>query len=138
MIRLLRRFIEIALPISGTIKVFGAVIFLHSPALQLPAVAIGLLLIHMRTWNVARAVLPTERKFQALRHEVDHFIQLVRRLNAAAVGMKESESESARIVFEDAQRRMRESMDRMALLAGATDEEAAALKLAPAQVAAQM
>ncbi|HEV8695214.1 MAG TPA: hypothetical protein VGQ93_13680, partial [Lysobacter sp.] len=83
--RIVRRLIETLLPILGTIKIFVAVLFLHRPALQIPAVAIGLLLIHARMWNLAQPVLPSERKFQALRHEVDHFIILVRRLNGAAL-----------------------------------------------------
>jgi hypothetical protein len=60
---------------------------------------------------------------------VDHFILLVRRLNAAAIGVKEADTPSTRAVFAASQERMRESFERMAILAGKTDEEVAALNL---------
>jgi hypothetical protein len=125
----IRRLIETALPILGTAKIFFAVLFLHKPAFQLPAVAIGLLFIHARMWNLAQPVLPSERKFQALRREVDHFILLVRRLNAAALGVKQIDTAATRAVFETERQRMRESFDRMAMLAGRTDDEVAAMNL---------
>lgn len=127
--RTIRRFIEGALPILGSSTVFLAILFLLDPVLQIVAAAIGVLMIQAGIWNLTQPILPSERQYQALRREVDHFIMLVRRLNAAAIGVKEVEGNETRIAFEAAQQRMQESFDRMAILAGKTDEEVAALNL---------
>jgi hypothetical protein len=54
---------------------------------------------------------------------------LVRRLNAAALGLKEIDTSATRAVFEAERQRMRESFDRMSMLAGRTDEELASVSL---------
>ena len=132
--RTIRRFVEGALPIAGSSIIFLAILFLLDPVLQVVAAAIGVLMIQAGIWKLTQPILPSERQYQALRREVDHFIMLVRRLNAAALGVKEVDDESTRSAFEAAQQRMRESFDRMALLAGKTDEEAAALNLQAIEV----
>ena len=132
--RTIRRFIEGALPIIGSSIIFLAILFVLDPVLQVAIAAVGVLMIQAGIWKLTQPILPSERQFQALRREVDHFIGLVRRLNAAALGVKELDNEATQTAFNAAQQRMRESFDRMALLAGKTDEEVADLNLAPIDI----
>lgn len=127
--RAIRRSVEWGLPLAGSVFVFAAIIFFLDPMIQVVIAAAGILMIQAGMWRLTQPVLPSERKYQALRREVDHFILLVRRLNAAALGIREIDSPETRSVFEAAQERMRESFDRMAVLAGKTDEEVTALNL---------
>lgn len=127
--RTIRRFVEGALPIAGSSIIFLAILFVLDPVVQIVLAAVGVLMIQAGIWKLTQPILPSERKFQALRREVDHFIGLVRRLNAAALGVREVDNEATQAAFGAAQQRMRESFDRMALLAGKTDEEAAELNL---------
>jgi hypothetical protein len=135
--RTVRRFIEGALPIAGSSIIFLAILFLYDPVVQIAVAAVGVLMIQAGIWKLTQPILPSERQYQALRREVDYFIGLVRRLNAAALGVKESDNQSTRYAFDEAQQLMRESYDRMTQLAGKTDEEAAELKLTTSQVPAE-
>ena len=128
--RKIRKIVEIGLPILGTAIVFGAILLIwDNMTLQIAVAAIGVLMIQAGIWKLTRPLLPSERRYQALRKEVDYFIILVRRLNAAALGVKQADNEATRAAFSAAQQRMLESFDRMAVLAGKTDEEVEALQL---------
>lgn len=128
--RLVRKTVNAGLPILGTVVVFGAVLLIwDNMLLQIGVVAIGILMIQAGIWKLTHPLLPSERRYQSLRREVDHFIMLVRRLNAAALGVKEADNAATRSAFDAAQEKMRESFDRMALLAGKTDEEVQALHI---------
>jgi hypothetical protein len=82
----LRATVDKALPVVGVALILGAVLFLYqSLYLQLTVVIAGILLIEAGIWELAHPLLPSQRKYRALRAEVDEFIVMVRRLNAAAV-----------------------------------------------------
>lgn len=132
MLRTVRRGIEVGLPIAGTIVVFAAILLLIDPVAQIAVAAIGVLMIQAGIWKLTQPILPSERRFQALRREVDEFIALVRRMNAAALTVKEADSPETRALFQETRDRMRESLERMAELAGKTDEEVAQLTAAGA------
>ena len=128
--RAVRKTVEVGLPILGTVIVFGAILLIwDNMTLQIGVVALGVLMIQAGIWKLTHPMLPSERRYQSLRREVDYFIMLVRRLNAAALGVKETDNSATRAAFDAAQDRMRESFDRMALLAGKTDEEVKNLSL---------
>lgn len=134
--RTIRRFVEGALPIAGSSIIFLGIIFLLDPVLQVVAAAVGVLMIQAGIWKLTQPILPSERQFQSLRREVDHFIMLVRRLNAAALGVKEVDTDATRAAFDAARQQMRLSFDRMAVLAGKTDEEVAGLNLSTVDIPA--
>src|SRR5688500_882503 len=84
--RALRRAIELGLPVLGVAVVLAGVLFFANDLyVQLAVVVVGLLLIEAGIWNLASPVLPSERRYNALRREVDSFIILVRRLNRATL-----------------------------------------------------
>ena len=129
MSRKIRKYLDLVLPLVGSFLVFTAVLTITAPVTRVLVAALGLLLIQSGVMKLTQAIIPNERKYVALRREVDYFILLVRRLNAAALGLKQVDNADTRAAFEAIQQRMRESFDRMSQLAGKTDEEAAALNL---------
>jgi hypothetical protein len=122
--RRMRRAVELGLPVVGVILVLAAVLFLaRSLMLQLGVVLFGLILIEAGIWNLASPVLPSERKFVALRREVDGFILLVRRLNKATLALASEPTPNNRARLLEVRDEMLESVKRMELAAGRTEED---------------
>jgi hypothetical protein len=122
--RKVRRSVNALLTAAGTLLVLYAVFEIASVYERALTVALGLILIEAGIWQLTRSLLPNERKYTALRKETDYFVDLVRRLNRAAVkvseGAEDMESELARVHDE-----MHHSVDRLLRLAGQEDEEPA-------------
>ena len=122
--RRLRRSVELGLPVIGVILVLAAVLFLaRSLVLQLGVVLLGLVLIEAGIWNLASPVLPSERKFVALRREVDGFILLVRRLNRATLALASEPTPENRARLLEVRDEMLESVKRMEASAGRIEED---------------
>ena len=64
----------------------------------------------------------------ALRAEVDRFLQLVRRLNAAALARKAHDTPETHQAFAHVYQEMQQAVAQMAMLAGKTDAELAVEK----------
>ena len=118
--RKIRRGIEIALPILGMGIIFGSVLFGPSNLqFQVLLVLIGVLILEAGVWGLTGGILPNERRYLALREEGDHFLGLIRVLNAAAVARDAGQEDDAR--FREARAQMHTSVERMAELAGQDD-----------------
>ena len=124
MARKLRRILHLIVPAVGMALVIGAVLFGESLAIQLFLVVAGLLLTEAGLWRLADPILPDERKYVALRAEADHFITLVRQLNAAAISLDEGDTAGSRFAIDELQTEMHRSIDRMVSFAGKTKDEA--------------
>ena len=138
--RKIRQGIEIALPILGMAIIFTSVLFgPNSLQAQVLLVLIGVLILEAGVWGLTGGILPNERRYLGLREEGDHFLGLIRVLNAAALARDKGEEDDAR--FRDARAQMHTSVDRMAELAGQDDvaeaEEAEALAADAEAVAAE-
>ncbi len=120
--RHLRKFIDIGLPIVGTMIIFGVVLF-RQELREMIFVVIGFLMIEVGAWKVAHKLLPSERKYHALRHEGDQFLALIQQLNSAALLVKEDDTPANREAFERVQCEMQSAIDRMASVAGKMDSE---------------
>lgn len=119
-----RELIERALPIGGTIIIFGALLLLGTNLhVQIIAVLIGLLLVEAGTFRITQRALPDDRRYTSLRAEVDDFIRLVRRLNDAAVARDRDPAAAAE--FEAVQLEMEEAIGRMADTAGVEEDRPA-------------
>ena len=123
--RKIRRVLEIALPVLGMGVIFGSV--LSGPSslqLQVLFVLFGILILEAGVWGLASRLLPNERRYLGLREEGNHFIELIRELNRAAVARKEgdggNENEER---FRDALAQMHASVRRMGELAGKETRE---------------
>lgn len=123
MARKLRRILHMIVPAVGMALVIGAVLFGESLAIQLFLVVAGLLLTEAGLWRLADPILPDERKYVALRNEADHFMTLVRQLNAAALALDEGDARGSRFAIDELQTEMHRSIDRMVSFAGKTRDE---------------
>jgi hypothetical protein len=124
-VRTLHKGLNICLPILGVVIILSAVLFVHGIREQLAIVVVGILFIEAGVWKLARQFLPNERKHLALRAEGDRFIVLIRHLNAAALAVKESNTPENLQAFEEVQTEMHRAVQRMAEVAGKTDDELA-------------
>lgn len=119
--RNLRRTLAIGLPILGMILVFVAILMPSialNLRLQILVVLVGLLIIEAGVWRLTAKVLPNERKFLALRAEVEGFIDRIRVLNAYGINLRESDSEVTREAFKETVDALHAAVDRMAEVAG--------------------
>lgn len=121
--RTLRQATDKGMPILGVVVILSAVLFIQELRLQLGIVVIGLFLVEAGVWNLSQWILPNDRQYVGLRAEGDHFIMLIRKLNEAALQLKEVDDDTNREAFEAAREAMHESVDKMARLAGKTESE---------------
>ena len=124
--RKLRKIMAMGLPILGTVLVFLAILV---PAislnlqLQILVVLVGILFIEAGVWKLTEKVLPSERKYLALRAQVDDFIGGVRVLNARAVAVRSEETASTRAAYEAALAALHSAVDRMGEVAGLEEDQ---------------
>lgn len=112
-----RRTVDLILPVVGMVLVLGAVLLLwQNLYLQLSIVIVGIFLIEAGIWKLAHPLLPSARRYHALRAELDDFIQLVRRLNTAAVRSRSSTADEPAVAA--VREEMIRSVDRMVSCAG--------------------
>ncbi len=124
--RKLRTFIDNALPFIGVALILGAMLTLREDLrIQIAVVGLGILMVELGVWRFGHKVLPSERKYLALRAETDRFIELVRALNTAALAVKANGSPENRQAFQQVQETMQHAVARMAEVAGKTDAELA-------------
>lgn len=109
--RIVRRLEEI-LPLVGVVVVFASVALLADRWMQVAGTLVGLLLVEAGIWNLASVVGIRERRYHALRGEVDRFLGLVRTLNRTATGAESDDQETPAVVA-----RMHDAVDRMAAVA---------------------
>lgn len=120
--RAIRKAVDLGLPIIGVVLVLAAVIFFFQNLyLQIAIVLVGLVLIEAGIWNLASPILPSERKYIALRNEVDDFIKLVRRLNKATLELAGDPQPHNRARLLQVRDEMLHSVRRMETYAGRED-----------------
>ncbi len=122
--RTFRRAVDVGLPILGVALVLVAVLFVENPYIQIALVLLGLVMIKPEVWNRPSPVLPSDRKFVALRREVDSFILLVRRLNRASLELTSEPTPNNRAKLLQVRDEMLESVKRMEQYAGKADDGA--------------
>ncbi len=121
LVRTLRTVLDTVVPFLGVVLILSTVLLVRELRLQIALVAVGILLIEVGVWKLANIVLPSERKYIALRTEVDQFITLVRQLNTAALAWHESGAPEQLAEFEAVQETMQQAVKQMAEVAGKTD-----------------
>jgi hypothetical protein len=116
--RALRRAVDVGLPIVGIVVVLSGVLFFFELYTQLAVVVLGLFLIEAGIWRLADPLLPSQRRYGALRTEVDDFVDLVRRLNTAAISSRRSGDAAAVAEMASVREEMHASVERMVEYAG--------------------
>lgn len=113
---MVRQTIDQFLVIIGVIVIVVPVALMEAAGGTLVTVFGGIALMGLGVWRLGHRMLPNRRVYVGLRAEVDHFITLVRKLNAYAL-----ELDTDRV--NEAKKSMHTAVDRMALIAGHTDSE---------------
>lgn len=106
-----RDVLEKTMAVVGVVVVLVPVVTLADAAWQIATVVVGLVLIEAGVWNVARHLAPEDRKFGALRRQVEAFLEDVRELNLHAIA-------GDRDGIEEARDQLHERVDAMAEVAG--------------------
>ncbi|HKJ02409.1 MAG TPA: hypothetical protein VJ997_08140 [Longimicrobiales bacterium] len=123
--RRLRNLIQASIPIVGAIIIFLALILIPDGYAQarLGVVVFGILVLEAGVWKVANRFLPSERRYDDLRQEVDRFILLVRGLHRASLEARTSGSDQAWERVREVTDTMHDSVDRLAEMAGRSEDD---------------
>lgn len=121
--RTVNRLVPIVLTVLGMVLVFsGVIVFFDNDYAQIAAITAGFFVFLLGSWYRFNPILTGERRYLALRGELDRFIGLVRGLHRTALeGASLEDLQRARVG-------MHESVERMAAVAareGPGDEPAA-------------
>jgi hypothetical protein len=114
--RSFNKYIGLVTAILGMAIVLSSFLFLRNLFAWYATIMVGLLIVLAGFLYGAHPFLTSERRYFALREEVDRFINLVRKLNAAALAAGGSAE------FEQVKAEMLKSVERMADLAGKEGE----------------
>ena len=110
--RIINKYVGLITAIGGMAIVLSSFLFLRNLFVWYATIMVGLLIVLAGFLYGAHPFLTSERRYFALREEVDRFIGLVRQLNAAAT------AEGAENEFEQVKSAMLKSVERMADTAG--------------------
>ena len=82
-----RRMLEGGISLLGVLAIFAGLLIVPDDSVQLQifVVLAGILALEAGVWGMAQRLLPNDRQFVDLRVEGEHFIDLVRALNEAAI-----------------------------------------------------
>ncbi len=119
--KLARKLLHIGLPLIGAVVAVAGAVVPADPVVRGAIVVLGVLLIQAAGWKLPYSMISHERRFRQLRGELDEFVWLTRELNAAAVEARSDRAAEER--FDDLHTAMQESLERMAMYAGRTDED---------------
>jgi len=117
----LRKLLHFGLPFVGTALAIGAAVVVTDTLVRVLLVLLGVILIQAVTSKLPYYLFHNERRFRQLRSELDEFVWLIRELNAAALDTHTNPRAEDR--FEDLHTALQESLERMAIYAGRTDDD---------------
>ena len=114
--RMFNRNVGVGATVVGLAVILSSFFFLDNIVAWYATIMIGLLIVLGGFLYAAYPVLTSERRYFALRREVEYFIKLVRKLNDAAKAPETGDD------VEQIKSKMAESIERMASLAGKESE----------------
>ncbi len=116
-----RKLLHFGIPALGAALAIIGALAIQDVVLRVSLVVIGVLLLQAGSGKLPYYLVHNERRFRQLRSELDEFVWLIRELNAAALDSRTNPRAEDR--FEDLHTALQESLERMALYAGRTDDE---------------
>jgi hypothetical protein len=122
-LRHLRKGLDIGLPLIGVMIILAAVLFLRELRIQLAVVMAGIVLIEAGVWKIAHQLLPNDRHYHALRHEIDAFIALSRDLHEAALAANVEDTPEHRRALDAIREAMHRAVDQLSDVAGRSAAE---------------
>ncbi len=121
--RRLAPFLDVTLPLIGGFILLDSFIVVSNVLHQMALAGVGFVVVLIGSWRLYRPLLPDERRFGALRREVDDFLDMVRLMNRESLMLKKADGEHRLGALQELQAAMHDSVDRMALYAGWADYE---------------
>ncbi len=120
---LARKLLHFGIPALGAALAIIAALAVRDAnvVLRVSLVVVGVLMLQAGAGKLPYYVVRNERRFRQLRSELDEFVWLIRELNAAALDTRSNPRAEDR--FEDLHTALQDSLERLALYAGRTDEE---------------
>ena len=108
-----------ALSVLGVVTIFTGLLLVppDSVQLQIMVVLAGIMVLEAGVWGLSQQLLPNDRQFLDLRVEGEHFIDLVRDLNEAAIAANRGGAD-ADTQFKEVLALMHGSVDRLGEVAG--------------------
>jgi hypothetical protein len=76
-----------------------------------------------KVWQLAHRFLPSDRRFHALRHELDGFVECSRQLNQAALAIKINDTPEQRAAFDNIRQALHQSVEAIVEVEGKTQEK---------------
>lgn len=123
--------------LGGILIVMGAIVLMPTHTGQIVGAALGLLMVEASAWGSTRRLMPGQRKYKALRKEVDRFLGLVKQLNNAALSVKEHDVPEAQQAFEQTCEAIEQSVKHMMQVAGKTNSDLVAMTLVHDRITGQ-
>ncbi len=114
----LRRFLKVVVPLVGGVLLVFSDLLIPSAFRSAVIFGIGLAMILAGLWRVLYSLIPNERRFTALREEVDTFLESVRQLNAVAYAARQEAHIWYPQAIRDLKASLQDSVERMADIAG--------------------
>ncbi len=114
----LRRFLKVVVPLVGGVLLVFSDLLIPSAFRSAVIFGIGLAMILAGLWRVLYSLIPNERRFTALREEVDTFLESVRQLNAVAYAARQEAHIWYPQAIRDLKASLHDSVERMADIAG--------------------
>jgi hypothetical protein len=115
-------YLDVVLPVVGVLVVLAGVVFVPTRWEQVWVAVAGLIILEAGVWKLANRIVH-ERRYIALREEVQGFVELVRALNHSAVVLKEGGDGAHRQAIEETSAAMRASVERMIQAAGKAKDD---------------
>ncbi len=122
--RTIRNVLAFGIPVAGTLMVLLAVLLPSISAnqpFQITLVLAGLVLCQLGIWRLAARILPNQRRYLALRAEVESFLSFIRILNAQAIRLREEDTDPRRQAYRETIDALHLAADRIAEVAGRED-----------------
>ncbi len=114
----IHRFLRVVVPVVGGIFLLLSELIVPS-AFRFAVIAmVGLAMVLMGSWRMFYSLLPDERRFTALRGEVNAFLDIVRQLNAVAYAARQEAHVWYPQAIQDLKTDMHNRVERMAEVAG--------------------
>ncbi len=114
----LHRFLRISVPIVGGVLLVFNELLIPSTARSTVIFGVGLTMLLVASWRVFYSLLPNERRYTALREEVDAFLEIVRQLNAVAYAARQEAHVWYPQAIQDLKASMHDGVERMADVTG--------------------
>ncbi|MEZ5492779.1 MAG: hypothetical protein R3F50_21065 [Gammaproteobacteria bacterium] len=121
--RKIHQVIDVTLFGVGIVTILASVVLVDAAGLQAQVmlVILGLLVMEAGVWGAARKAFSNERQYSRLREEGDRMIDLIRKLNGAAVARAQGVEDGTR--FQATLEEMHASVRFMAELAAVKDDQ---------------